>query len=136
MKATIVQWRMLVQTQDAAKMSKIVQEASNEWLQAYAQAGAMAVPAIAEAIQTPTLTPQTIAAMADSVSKQADGIVHALEVGTQRREEMESAIIDAGKIITDSSARVSDAQIEHITAAATKPLEISTSVPTAEPVVS
>jgi uncharacterized protein YaaN involved in tellurite resistance len=128
MKATILQWRMLMESQDAARMSQVVQEASNEWLQAYAAAGAEAVPMIAEAVQTPTLTPQTIAAMADSVSQQADGIIHAMELGNQRRQEMDVAMIEAQKVLGDATKHVSDALIEHVIGTATKPLEIETSI--------
>jgi hypothetical protein len=86
---------------------------------------------IAEAVQTPTLTPQTIAAMADSVAKQADGIVHAMEIGVQRRQEMDTAMIEAQKVLGDATKHVSDALIEHVLQSANKPLEIETSVPAA-----
>jgi uncharacterized protein YaaN involved in tellurite resistance len=129
MEATIVQWRMLMQTQDAAKMSRVVQEASNEWLQSYAAAGAIAVPMIAEAVQTPTLTPQTIAAMADSINEQADGVIKAMEEGARRRDEMEAAIMEAVPVMANASAKVSDALLQRVLGTVNKPLEITTSVP-------
>ena len=128
MKATIVQWRMLIQTQDAAKVSTMVQEASNEWIRAYAAAGAEVVPMVAEAVQTPTLTPQTIAAMADSIDKQADGVIRAMELGAQRRQEMEAAIMEAVPVMANASAKVSDALLQHVIGTATKPLEITQAV--------
>ncbi len=131
MKATILQWRMLMQAADAAKMSQAVAESANEWLTAYAAAGAELVPQIAEVVEQPTLLPQTIAAMADSLAKQADGIIHAMQAGAQRRKENDDAIIAAQKVIRDANAKVSDALIQQVVSEATRelPLEITSSVP-------
>lgn len=128
MKATILYWRMLMETHDAAEMSKVVQDASNEWLQAYAGAGAQLVPMIADAVQRPTLTPQTITAMVESVSTQADGIIKAMEAGAERRAELESAMVDAQSILANANKKVSDALIQRVLGAANKPLEIATTV--------
>lgn len=131
MKATIVQWRMLIETQQAAQLSQAVQEASNEWLQAYAAAGAEVVPMIAEAVQTPTLTPQTVAAMADSIQKQADGILRAWELGEQKRQALDSAIIDAKRVLDSTSQRFSETIVDSVLTKARQALEISQSVPAA-----
>jgi len=131
MKATIVQWRMMMQTADAAKMIEAVSTSTNEWLTAFSNAGAELVPMIADTVETPTLLPQTIAAMADSLARQANGIVTAMEAGTRRREELDQAILDGGKVIADANAKISDALIASVVAKATAalPLEIATSVP-------
>jgi len=128
MKGTIVQWELMMNTKDAADMSRAVQEASNEWLQAYAAAGAEVVPMIAEAVMMPTLTPQTVTAMADSLSKQSDGIIAAMENSHQRRLELDDAIMTAQSVMTNASKRVSDELLKHIVEVANKPLEIATAV--------
>jgi len=124
MKGTIVQWRVLVQSQDANKLAQAVARSNNEWLQAYSAAGAAVVPAIAEGNQTPTLAPQTIAAMADSIAKQADGVIHAFEIGEQRRAEMDQAMIEAKTVIDDSTEKVNDAIVENVLKKARKAEEV------------
>lgn len=129
MRATILQWRLLIQTKDAAELSEQVQQASNDWLVAFAAAGAEVVPRVAEMVQTPTLLPQTVAAMAESVAKQAEGVVTAMENGAQRRAELDDAMLTAKKILDDSSEKISDALIDSIVEHANNPLEIATAVP-------
>jgi uncharacterized protein YaaN involved in tellurite resistance len=131
MKATIVQWRLLIQTEDAAKLSAAVAEEANNWLQAYAAAGAEVVPRIARIVEEPSLKPSTITAMADSLAKQADGIVQAMEMGAQRRAENEQAILAAQKVIADSNAKVSDALVQQVVEEATRalPIQVTDSVP-------
>lgn len=128
MKATIVQWRLLVETQQGAEMTNVVVEATNEWLRAYAATSEVAVPMIADAVQTPTLNPETIGAMADSIAGQAEGIINAIQAGAKRRAEMDHAIVQAHGVITAAAGEVSEAVIEEVVNAANKPLEIATSV--------
>lgn len=114
MKGTIVQWRMLVQSADANQLAEAVAKSNNEWLEAYSAAGAAVVPRIAEANATPTLAPQTIAAMADSIAQQADGVIKAFETGEQRRAEMDQAMIEAKTVIDASTEKVNDAAVENV----------------------
>ncbi|MBA3945090.1 MAG: toxic anion resistance protein [Herpetosiphonaceae bacterium] len=123
MKGTILQWRMMIQSQQGAMMEKVVAEAANEWLTAYANAGAQAVPLIAEAVQTPSLTPQTIAAMAGAVEQQAQGIMDAYATGKQRRAEVDDAIVTAQRVIQNATERVSDNVVNDLVSNATRRLE-------------
>jgi uncharacterized protein YaaN involved in tellurite resistance len=129
MKATILQWRMLVQSHDAATLSEEVQKGANEWIQAYEAAGAELVPVIAKAVQTPTLTPQTIAAVADSVAKQATGIIEAMQMGAARRQELEQTMLQAQQVLANANTRISQAEIDEIVGQATKPIEVADHVP-------
>lgn len=128
MKATILHWRMLMQTADAAKLSQEVINASNEWLQSYSAAGAQLVPTIAQAINQPTLSIQTVEAMANSIQQQADGIISAVQEGAQRRAELEDAMVKAQKVMSDATAKLGDTLVDEIISRNTKPLEIETSV--------
>lgn len=132
MKLTIVQWRMLVQAGDAAQLTTTVAEANSEWVQAYFRSAGELVPVIADAVQTPMLTPQTVMAMAQTIAKEADDIVRAMDAGEQRRAEMEDAMNQALPVMRDASAKVSDALVKRVVEEATKPLplEITQSVPT------
>lgn len=129
MKGTIAQWQLLMQSKDAAQMATTVAEASNEWLQAYSGAAAAAVPMIAEAIQYPSLTPETVGVMAASIASQADSIIAAMDEGNERRKNLDSAILEAHDVLSASSGRVSDAIIDRIVASATKPLQIEEAGP-------
>jgi uncharacterized protein YaaN involved in tellurite resistance len=79
---------------------------------------------VADVVQTPTLTPQTVNAMAESVAKQAQGIIEAMEQGAQRRAELDEAMIQAKAVLDDTSKQISDMVIDHVIATATKPLEL------------
>jgi uncharacterized protein YaaN involved in tellurite resistance len=109
MKGTILQWRMLIQAEQGVQMEQVVAGAANEWLTAYTAAGAQAVPLIAQGVQTPTLTPQSITAMAAAIEQQANGIINAYNDGKVKRAEADNAIVEAQKVIADSTNRVSDA---------------------------
>lgn len=128
MKATIAEWRLLMQSQDAAAMTKSVQQASNEWLQSYYKGAAAAVPMIAEAIQYPTLTPETVGVMADSIAAQAEGIIKAIDTGAQLRQELDDSMVEAHKVLEDSSTKVSDAIVDRIVKKANDSLEIAQTV--------
>jgi uncharacterized protein YaaN involved in tellurite resistance len=130
MLATIVQWRMLIQTRDAAEMGQLVAEATNESLQAFAAAGAELVPAIARTVQTPMISPQTVGLMAASIETQAKGIVEAMNLGTQWRDEADAAMIEGVKVMADANAHVSDSLIDRVLEISRRelPIEITTSV--------
>lgn len=112
MKGTIVQWRMMIQAQQGAQMERVVAEAANEWLIAYTNAGAEAVPLIAGAVQTPSLTPQTITAMALSVEQQTQSIIDAYEQGKTNRAEADDAIVKAARVISAATNKISVKIIE------------------------
>lgn len=125
MRATILEWRLLMQTKDAAEMSKLVQDASNDWLKAYAAAGAAVVPMVAELVQTPTLLPQTVEAMAASILTQSEGIVRAMELGDQRRAELDKSMLAAKDVLDSSSRAITEAVVDRIVKQSeAKPLEL------------
>ena len=128
MKSVILQWRLMMETQDGAKMSQAVANSENEWLTAYAAAGAQVAPMIAEAVNTPTLRPDTMFAMASSLEQEADGIVKAVEAGAQQRAAVDQALVQTQPILKNVANRVSQAMIDQIVAKAQQPLEITTTV--------
>lgn len=108
MKATILQWRLLIEAQQGAEMGRVIAESANEWLVALGAASAQAIPVVAEVIQTPSLTPQTVFTMAQYVEAQADAMITAYQKGREKRAIVESAIMQAKTIISDATTRVSD----------------------------
>ncbi len=106
MKLTIVQWRMLIQSQQAAQMEQVVAATANEWMLAYANAGASGVKYLAETVETPTLRPDTITAMADLVSSQCDSILEARKNGKALRQEVSQAIYAGTQTIAAAQDRL------------------------------
>lgn len=103
MKLTIAQWGLLMQGQQAAEMQQVVTDGANEVLSAYAQASGQATGKIAKAIQTPTLRPETIMEVADSLDQQANGMIEAVRFGQQARQEVTQALLTAQASISRGS---------------------------------
>jgi uncharacterized protein YaaN involved in tellurite resistance len=134
MKGTLLQWRMMVQTQQAADMDRVVAESANEWLTAYSAAAAQVVPMIAEQAQTPSLTPQTIYAMANAIEQQADGIVKAYQAGREKRAQVDDAIVKGQRIIQAATEHVSGTVVTELVDEAVKPLPAEvTALPSGTP---
>lgn len=131
MKKVVFDWRAAAQAQDSAKLNAVVREGFNEWVQAAAKAQTEAVRLISEEVNTPTLTPATINVVAAEIERRADIIVQAMEAGDKRRDEIDAAMQAALPVMSDAQQKVSDALIQRVIGAATRPLEIETSVPLA-----
>ncbi|WP_326558889.1 toxic anion resistance protein [Micromonospora sp. NBC_01796] len=107
MKLTIAQWGLLLQANQAAGMQQAVADGANDVLSAYAAASRTAVPQIAKVIQTPTIRPETILEVADSIDAQARGIEEAVRYGQEKRAEVASAIVEANESMSASAQRLS-----------------------------
>jgi uncharacterized protein YaaN involved in tellurite resistance len=123
MKLTIAQWGLLLQADQAAQMQEAVADGANEVLSAYAKSAGASVPKIARIIQTPTIRPETIMEVAESIDAQARGIEEAVRYGQQARAEVVTAIVTAQESLSDSSQRLSKTVVELVTKAK-KPLEL------------
>ncbi|GAA3296289.1 toxic anion resistance protein [Dactylosporangium vinaceum] len=117
MKLTIAQWALMMQANQAADMQQAVADGANDVLSAYAQASKTAVPQIARVIQTPTIRPETILEVADSIDAQARGIEEAVKYGQQKRAEVVTAIVTANESMSQTSQRLSRTVIELVTRA-------------------
>ncbi|MFF5171514.1 toxic anion resistance protein [Micromonospora sp. NPDC000089] len=117
MKLTIAQWALLLQANQAADMQKAVADGANDVLSAYASASKTAVPQIARVIQTPTVRPETILEVAESIDAQARGIEDAVRYGQQARAEVVGAIVTANRSMSESSERLSRTVVELVTRA-------------------
>ncbi len=133
MKSTIVIWLTLSEAQQAEQFNRAVEDTYNYVVGQFAAAAKATVPAMASALATPALNPATVVAWSESLSAQADGIIQAIELGHQKRAELEAAMIAGKQVIDEATQRVNKAHLEHVLAAAQEPLpEIATSVPTAQ----
>ncbi len=129
MKGTVANWRLMMQTKEGAELAQLVQDSLNDWLVAYADAGAEVVPVVAELVQTPSLLPQTVFAMADSIARQTEGIMNALSVGFTKRAELDESILQAKGVIDGSAGKQAEAFVDRYLAnVAQRELEVRTSV--------
>ncbi|OGH16431.1 MAG: hypothetical protein A3C30_04540 [Candidatus Levybacteria bacterium RIFCSPHIGHO2_02_FULL_40_18] len=134
MKGTILIWLTLGDAEQALQFNAAVEDTYNQVLTLFANAAKATVPMIANALATPALDPRTVVAWSESLAAQADGIVQAIELGQQKRLELEQAMITGKEVIDAATQRVNQAQIEHVLelareAAQEAPLEIARSVP-------
>ena len=123
LKMTVAVWGSLVQAEEAGKQKEAIDDLTNDALTGFASAAATAVPKVAKIIQAPSLRPETITAMADSIVQQNDGLVAAVREGQQQRNLVTDAIVRAGQRITQSTRATSDELIELITEAQ-RPVEL------------
>jgi uncharacterized protein YaaN involved in tellurite resistance len=123
MKLTIAQWGLLLQANQAAQMQQAVSDGANEVLSAYASASGAAVPKIAQLIQTPTIRPETILEVAESIDTQARGIEEAVKYGQQRRTEVVTAIVTAQESMSQTAQHLNQTVIE-LVSRARQPLEL------------
>jgi uncharacterized protein YaaN involved in tellurite resistance len=100
---TVVEWVTVQQAAEAAKAQEAVSDATNTALQGYAAATAEAIPQIAQTIQTPSLSPETITLVAQSISDQLKGITDAVQFGIQARQGVDNAIVTAQGILAKAS---------------------------------
>ena len=112
MKLTIAQWALLLQADQAAGLQQAVADGANDVLSAYARASKTAVPGIARAIQTPTIRPETILEVAESIDEQARGIEEAVRYGQAKRTEVVTAIVVANDSLSHSAQRLSRTVVE------------------------
>ncbi|GAA1844355.1 toxic anion resistance protein [Asanoa iriomotensis] len=112
MKLTIAQWALLLQANQAADMQQAVADGANDVLSAYARASKTAVPQIARTIQTPTIRPETILEVAESIDAQARGIEEAVRYGQAKRAEVVTAIVTANESMSQSAQQLSRTVVE------------------------
>ncbi|MEN3615595.1 toxic anion resistance protein [Plantactinospora sp. ZYX-F-223] len=117
MKLTIAQWALLLQANQAADMQQAVADGANDVLSAYARASKAAVPQIVRTIQTPTIRPETLLEVAESIDAQARGIEEAVRYGQQKRAEVVTAIVTANESMSHSANRLSKTVVELVSRA-------------------
>ena len=61
-----------------------------------------AIPALEATAQTPTLSLESVTAIAESLVAQNNGIIAAIDRGRQQRAQLETAIIKSAETINDS----------------------------------
>ena len=117
MKLTIAQWGMLLQIEEAGNAALTVSQANNDALQEYAAATGEAIPRLALLAETPSIMPETIISLADSVVAQNEGIVNAVKEGKRLRAELDDTVVKAVRTINTSGEKSQRELIELLTRA-------------------
>jgi len=100
---TVVEWVTVQQAAKAADAQQAVTDATNTALQGYAAMTAETIPEIAKTIQTPSLSPETITLVAQSISDQLKGITDAVQFGIEQRKNVDNAIVNASGLLAKAS---------------------------------
>jgi uncharacterized protein YaaN involved in tellurite resistance len=133
MKLVLVQWRMMLQTYEAAQNAEAITAMSNRWTQEFFQQGAQVMPAIAQIINQPTVWPETMRAVTEALTQAAEGILTAYQVGEEKRVEVDQTMVQSAQVLGDVHHKINAAVIGQIVGSAQQPVpvEIATSVPRA-----
>lgn len=105
----IEQWKLTLEAQEAALIIQAVDNFSNDVQRTAAEAGAKMVVFIANVTNTPSLRPETIVAIAQSVEDQAKGLAEAYADGRKRQLDVDTAMLDGATKITNAQQTVSAA---------------------------
>ncbi|MGT2829503.1 toxic anion resistance protein [Streptococcus hillyeri] len=102
MKLSIAQLGMLQQSVKSGVTADAIVNANNAALQMLAETSKEAIPALERSAQSPTVSMTSVAALAESLVAQNNGIIAAIETGRKQRAQLETAIIKSAETINDS----------------------------------
>lgn len=123
LKLTIASWGMLLQAQQAGKVTDGVADINNRALTMFAGAAATAVPLIEATVQQPSTRPETIMAVAQSIIAQNEGLELAVREGQRRRAVVVDAVVRAGNAMSQSGAQLNATAVA-LVRDAQQPLEL------------
>jgi uncharacterized protein YaaN involved in tellurite resistance len=92
-KLTVVQWVAVMQADQAAELGESVAATNEDALAAFAKASGEIIPRVAKAIQTPSMSPESVLLIAQSLNEQSKGIAEAYRFGIVERQKVEAAIM-------------------------------------------
>src|SRR5262245_13327170 len=117
---TVVEWVTVQQAARAADATEAVSEATQTAMEGFAQATSEVIPAVARTIQTPSLSPETITLVAQSISDQLTGITDAVAYGIEARKAVDNAIVNASDLLAKAADEESE-KILQLVAASQQP---------------
>ncbi|VTT41505.1 toxic anion resistance protein [Streptococcus porcinus] len=103
MKLSIAQLGILQQSVKSGITADAIVNANNAALQTLAETSKEAIPALERSAQNPTLSIQSVTALAESLVQQNKGIIEAIDAGRQKRAQLEATIIMSAETINDSA---------------------------------
>lgn len=123
-KLVLVQLRIITEGLDAAKAEQSIADGTNAAVQSLAKSSAMAGGVIMKAIQTPTITVETVGIVTASLVEMADKMLAEIEIGDGVRAELEQTIGQSKVVLDGSQARFDEQLISQIVGSSTKQLAL------------
>ncbi|MGT2888543.1 toxic anion resistance protein, partial [Streptococcus didelphis] len=102
MKLSIAQLGILQQSVQSGLTADAIVGANNAALEMLAETSKEAIPVIERSAQNPTLSIQSVTALAESLVQQNNGIIEAIDAGRNKRAQLENTIIQSAQTINDS----------------------------------
>ncbi|MFU2222726.1 toxic anion resistance protein [Streptococcus pluranimalium] len=102
MKLSIAQLGMLQQSVKSGATADAIVNANNAALEMLAQTSKEAIPALERSAQSPTMSIESVTALAESLVEQNNGIIAAIDNGRKQRSQLETAIVKSAETINDS----------------------------------
>lgn len=102
MKLSIAQLGILQQSVKSGVTADAIVNANNAALQMLAETSKEAIPMLERTAQSPTVSIQSVTALAESLVEQNNGIIAAIDNGRQQRAQLEAAVVKSAETINDS----------------------------------
>lgn len=102
MKLSIAQLGILQQSMKSGVVADAITNANNAALQMLAETSKEVIPQMERISQNPTVAVESVTKLAESLVAQNQGIVAAIEIGRQKRTQLETSIIQSAAAINDS----------------------------------
>ena len=124
-KLVLVQWRMLLQADENAKIGEAAQDYTENMITGYFDTAATQMPKIAQSIQRQTISPETVSSVVSSLVEMVDGIGQAYTERQQQRQVMDETLMQAQRELSTVKGRVDDSVINGIVGQAVRPLALT-----------
>ena len=102
MKLSIAQLGILQQSIKSGVVADAISNANNAALQMLAETSKEVIPQMEQIAQSPTVAVESVTKLAESLVAQNQGIVAAIELGRQKRAQLETTIVKSAEVINDS----------------------------------
>lgn len=102
MKLSIAQLGILQQSVKSGVTADAIVNANNAALQMLAETSKEAIPMLERTAQSPTVSIQSVTALAESLVEQNNGIIAAIDNGRKQRAQLEAAVVKSAETINDS----------------------------------
>ena len=102
MKLSIAQLGILQQSVKSGVTADAIVNANNAALQMLAETSKEAIPMLERTAQSPTVSIQSVTALAESLVEQNNSIIAAIDNGRKQRAQLEAAVVKSAETINDS----------------------------------
>jgi uncharacterized protein YaaN involved in tellurite resistance len=113
MKLVVSQIGYIGELKDAAGAAESMKKASDHALDMWTKASEQTIPALEAQAQSSTIDADKVMALADSIVKQNEGVITAIENGRKNRVALEHAVLEAGDKIKKSD-RIRDEKLVEV----------------------